>query len=650
MKIWIYRALILALLTTTSLIAWHQITASAAALDMPAVAVTLVLPDDLSADDVHVTAWQDAAAEIGFKLQLLSASQLLQSENLPRDAPLILPDIVHRRMNDALVANLHARVQAGARLMLIYDAGIVSMDDQYHPRQSRLSPLAGVRYGLYGELGIAMQSQQVARVQASAIAPLQLPPGKLLRDATGVPLTSTQYGPLEGEELSVASYRYGPLRFPAFVTRGVLHGRPLIRGEGETLLAGVNRVGNGEVLFVNLPLTYLKLRTDGLFLHAFLRYFAQDIAHLPQLSPMPNAQGALVMNWHIDSGAAVPSMQKLEALGAFKQGPYSVHITAGPDVDRPGDGGGMDLENNALMRDWVRRFTRHGDEIGSHGGWIHNAFGRLVSIQPQDISVELIERNLRVVSSASGRAVREYSAPMGNHPVWKTAWLRERGIQAYYFTGDIGMAPTRSYQEGRRGPADSWAFPVMSFGVDAAFEEAWFRGVPEHQLRDWLKDVADFCADHRTLRLVYFHPPGAVLYPNAFERWLNHTAALIRDNRLRWITMAQYADFANQRLQVAWNLRPDPNATQRLQLTATHPLSLENMTWLIPAQQYAEPKVLEGTAQIRADGPHWHIVAGAATRVVIGLNRLHAENHSDLVTSTSIALKLDRTCCADTSK
>lgn len=586
--------------------------------------LALVVPDGLRDDDVRVLAWQDAAAEVGFVLEVVSASQLLRSGDQQRDAALILPDTLHRQMNDALVAHLQHRVQQGARLMLVHDAGIANMDGQYHPLQSRLSALAGVRYALYGEMKTDMVREQEAWIDVDALPLLRLPPGKLMREGSDNPLTSAQPAPQEGEELSVASYHYGRLRYPAFATQGEFDGQRLVQGDGGSVLAGVRRVGSGEVLFVNLPLTYLKLRTDGFFLHSFLRYFAQDIARLPQLSAMPQGRGALIMNWHIDAAAAVPAMERLAALGAFEQGPYSIHITAGPDVDVPGDGGGIDLARNPAIRAWVRRFVERGDEVGSHGGWIHNEFGRLVDTQAPALSAALIERNSAVVREASGRPVREYSAPTGNHPAWVTPWLREQGIHAYYFTGDIGMAPTRSYQDGRRGPADMWAFPVLSYGSHAAFEEARADQVPEDQVAAWLNDVADFCASNRTLRLVYFHPPGVAIFPLAFKRWLQHTGALVRDGNLRWTTMAQYADFANRRLLTRWAIRADVPETGQLRLEASHPQSLDQMTWLLPALRYGRPQVLEGQAQVMSDGPYWRITAGGGLRLAVSLVPLPA--------------------------
>jgi hypothetical protein len=601
--------------------------------------LALVLPDGWPADDVQVQAWRDAAEETGFPLVLVRASQLLRRPAQYRDAALILPDAVHRRMNDALLAQLAQRVRGGAKLMLVHDAGVADMEGQYMP-QSRLSDLAGVRYALFQELGTGMLGEQEAWVDAAALPLLQLPPGKLVRQAGGQPLTSLQPPPDRGEALAVAGYHYGRLRYPVFATRGRFDGQRLVHGEGGNLLAGVRAVGQGQVLFVNLPLTYLKLRTDGLFLHSFLRYFAQDLAGLAQLSPMPDARGALVLNWHIDAANALPAMQTLATLGAFSQGPYSVHITAGPDVDRPGDGQGTDLANNTALRQWVRQSAARGDEIGSHGGWIHNAFGRAAQTLDPAHTTELITRNSDFVRAASGRPVREYSAPLGNHPAWVTPWLHSQGVRAYYFTGDTGMPPTRSYQDGQRSVAGMWAFPVLSFGSVASFEEAWSQQVAEPELAAWLTDVSDYCANQRSVRLVYFHPPGIALFAQAFSRWMQHNRNLVDSGRLRWMTMSQYADFANRRLGVRWQIQPAPAGGGPRQLVAGHDSDLAQMSWLLPAAGLAMPRLLQGQAGIQREGAVWRITASSGRRLVVALDAAPATPAAATQTAAAAAAPL----------
>ena len=619
-------AVLAVLLVVCAAAAWQVWGQRAPVATLP-TRLALVIPDGLARDHVHVQAWQDAAAEIGVVLELRTASQLLRAGKPLLDVALIVPDTIHRQMNDLLVAHLQALVQGGTKLMLVHDAGVSDLSGNYHPKKSRMSALAGVDYALYGELASKMAGDHVVWADVDALPALRLPPGKLMRENSDSPLVSTQAPPQAGEELAVVGYHYGRLRYPVYTTRGQFAGQRLLHAKDAGVVAGRRTLGRGEVLFVNLPLGYLKLRTDAFFMHSFLRMFAEDLVQLPLLAAMPSAAGALIMNWHIDSAAAVPAMQMLAGLRVFEQGPYSVHLTAGPDVDIPGDGRGMDLANNATMREWVRRFAERGDEVGSHGGWIHNEFGRLVDVQDHTVSSGMISRNSEAVSKASARPVREYSAPTGNHPAWVTQWLSERGVQAYYFTGDVGMPPTRSFQDGRRSPAGMWAFPVLSYGLLASFEEARKLGVREADIGTWLNDVADYCATYRTVRLVYFHPPGIALFANAFKEWMQHTAALASRGALHWITMTQYAEFANRRLQVQWRLVPlaaaglgsSGQATEVLLLEASHPTSLERMSWLLPTARYAQPTVTQGQALIDRDQLHWRVVAGSGTTLSLRL-------------------------------
>lgn len=578
--------------------------------------IVLLLPDADPKDTIPVSAWQDAAEELGLNLDTQTASQVMRAGRSAQGTAFILPDTLHRRMSDVLITHLRERVRAGDTLMLIHDAGMSDIDGRYREDRSRLSDLAGVNYGLYGELKTGMLRDAPAYVLPDQVQALAIPPGKLVRGAEGRPQTSAQPAPGPDEPLSIAGYIYGALQYPSFVTRGTYDGTRLMSTADGSLVAGLHRYGAGQVLFVNLPLTQLKVRTDGLMLHTFLQYFAERVVGAPQLSPMPQGRGAVVMNWHIDDRKALPALERAAEMGAFQQGPYSIHFTAGPDVNEEGDGKGMDLANNPVAQDWVRRLAKGGHEIGSHGGWIHNWFGARADKLDREVVASLIERNSSLLLEVGGKPVHEYSAPVGNHPVWTTAWLRKRdNLRSYYFTGNTGMAPTRSYQDGVRPLTDIWSYPVLNFGVYASFEEAKADQLPEIEVAAWLTDVNRYAADHRTLRLVYFHPIGLVMYPQAFQRWLENGKELTAQGRMRWMTMAQYSAFANQRLRTRWTLKDasQSGGAPSQALEAHHPQSLEGMTWLLPRQRYAQPTVSSGQATVDEVDGQWRVVAGPGT-------------------------------------
>lgn len=589
----------------------------------PVPRLTLVLPDVAGTDPVatQVRIWQDAAQELGYVLDTLTGSQLMRGAPPPQGLALILPDTLHRTMSDALVTTLRERVRAGDTLMLVHDAGIHDVDGRPRPDRARLSDLAGVDYGLHGELGAGMVRETEVTVQPGQIGPLQIPPGLLVRGSADQPHTRALPAPEPEEPLTLAGGESGRRRHASFVTRGRHDGIRLMSAPDGSLVAGWRRAGAGQVLFVNLPLTALRSRADGLLLHVFLRHYADRVAGLAQFSPVPGGVGAVVMNWHVGERQALPALQRAAALGAFRLGPQSVHVTAGPDLDTVGDGRGVDLAANADAQAWVRQLARDGHEIGSHGGWIRQWFATRVDRLDREVAAALIERNAALVSQFSGRPVREYSAPGGHHPGWVTGWLRQRDVRACQACGDSGMAPTRSYRDGQRPVPDLWSYPGLPLGRHAALDASLAGRVTEPEVAAWLADIDDFCADHRTLRLVALDPVALMAYPQALQQWLGHARALIDAGRLRLTTMAAQSEFANRRLRVRWSLDEPRDGTRQSaqQLQAHHPQSLDGMTWLLPRRRYGLPIVISGQARVEQDGDAWRIVAGAGTGLRVHL-------------------------------
>ena len=70
----------------------------------------LVVGDDAAADDPGITAWQDAASEIGSRVQPIRDAQLtaMGTAGLLQFGGLVLPDQLHSIANDAVVAAVRA--------------------------------------------------------------------------------------------------------------------------------------------------------------------------------------------------------------------------------------------------------------------------------------------------------------------------------------------------------------------------------------------------------------------------------------------------------------------------------------------------------------------------------------------------------------
>jgi len=373
------------------------------------------------------------------------------------------------------------------------------------------------------------------------------------------------------------------------------------------LVAGQQSYQKGSVLFVNLPLGYLKGSTDGLLLHAFLKYFANHGLSLPYLMPVPDGVGGLVLNWHIDSNAAIKPLEEMSSWSLLEQGPYSVHITAGPDAGKSGDQGGFDVDHNPVSQDLIRKYVGLGYEIGSHGGWIHDYFSAHVETDnPKDLE-QFLALNKSSLERATGKPVAEYSAPNGNQPPWVTHWLEAHGFVAYYYTGDTGMAPTQGYRNGEREARNVWAFPILHLDRAAGFEEMNTEKYSNSEISRWLSAITDFTSDHQSVRLVYFHPPGILQYHDLVDRWLLQTGRLKADGRFRWYTMTELANFLNSRKQVKWKVSDSHGV---ISVEATHPQTLDHETWRIGAGGFAQPKIVEGSGKVVRERDAWMIIAG----------------------------------------
>lgn len=570
--------------------------------------ILLLLPDDVAVNDARVNLWLDAASEEGLHITPVHDSEFVRplfAAN--RCAGIILPDGIHKEASDVFIGSVQNYVANGGKLMLVYDAGSLSPEGRYAPGQSRFSQLVGVEYALYDTLHNGTIAWNTVSGPMDAFAQLDIPPGKFYPFiASGAPGSNAG-----GAEATLMRYRFSTLDYPSFVTSGNFPGKVLLHSK-VGLAAGVHDFGKGSVLFVNLPLAYLKANTDGLLLHAFLKYFAEQTLGLPYLASVPDGVGGIILNWHVDSNAAIKPLQAMESWSLLKQGPYSIHITAGPDAHTIGDGRGFDVDHNPTGQARILQYLREGDSIGSHGGWVHDYFAAHIDKDPPETMLPFIEKNNAALERVMHRPVTEYSSPSGDQPMWVTKWLDAHGFLAYYFTGDTGMGPTQGYRQGIRPGQNIWAFPVAHLGPAAAFEEMPDFGFQSPEILQWLDGMADFTASHHTARLIYFHPPGILAYHDVIDQWMDVTGRLKSEGAFRWYTMSGLAEFLNARKQVAWTTTETAGVVT---IHASQPTSLEHMTWRLPADRFDQPAIVQGAAHVTRDGDTWVVVAGAGQNI-----------------------------------
>jgi hypothetical protein len=588
--------------------------AAAAETRSDAVEMGIVV-DDRIGRDLLLDAWRQGAREQGIPLTVVT-DRAIQEEwfrGRRRFAALVLPDGLLRFATPSFVAGLVSFVEHGGSLLVVFDAASRGADGFYPPSRSRLSTLVGIDYVLYDTLlEGTFRTGPVFASEASAVT-LGIPPGKAVpSDASGLVAPFT---------LQLATYEYPQLLYPSFATRGKYDGDPLLFGPGGQIVAGERSYGRGRVIFANLPLGDLKLRTDSWLMNRFLRLLARE-AGLPVLAMTPAAIGGLVLNVHVDSNAAIAPMRALAADRFFDDGPFSIHVTAGPDLNYPGDNLGLDVAHNTEFRQLLQELAARGHEIGSHGGWIHNYWATHVNAGSAAVDAQLLELNQRTLADAIGTPIQVYSAPAGVHPAWVTDWLRHHGFVAYYNTANSGAAPTRTFRNGVLEDQGIWSFPITTLGANASFEDAAARGLDEQtQVAPWLVQLTRFAADEHEVRLVYFHPTGTHFYEHALAEWTAQARTLIRAGRFRWYTMAGLAHFLDRQESVRWDLSRHGDDDR---VHAVHPDTLQDLAWLLPAAFYARPRVVDGSATVRREGADWIVTAGTGTTLVFDATRRSA--------------------------
>jgi len=577
----------------------------------------------------EITTWVDAAAEEGVRVQAITDKQfvaLAANGNAHAYAGLLLPDQSHRFADNEVVWAIRNYTVTGGRTLLVFDFAALepgAFNQQlYAERSSRLSDLAGVEYILYDELLDRTTATGPVVASPAILRDLLVPPGKSIPyvtpQATSKPAASKEGQPGGSKDDGVSElhaysgYMRGNLNYSSFVTRGEFRGTVLARSPKHGLVAGVHPFGKGKVLFVNLPLTYLKLQTDALPLHGFLRYFIDHVATMARLSPMPNGIAGMTLNWHFDSMAAQKPSLELERLGVFNDGPFSIDITAGPDTIEFDDKLGWDLDNNPVAQALLRRLDIQGHSIGSHGGWIHDHYGLNADETNSEEFLPLLKLNKASVDQVLGRPLRSYSAPQGNNPIWAMNWLEQQGVVSAYLTGHTGMGPTRHYRDGKLLNPNMWIFPVTPLGRHAVFEEFAYHDIPKHEIVSWYQDMIDFAIKKNTSRLIYMHPPWALEWKGVVLGLL----AYAKDKggeQFRWYTAERLADFMTERREVKWTERMD--ATGMRHFNVSHPVTLREMVWILPKTSYPlPPEIVTGTASVTAEGPYWRVKAegGAA--------------------------------------
>jgi hypothetical protein len=571
--------------------------------------LALLVADGTDTDAEKI--WLQAALEEGIKLEVVTASQFLRVR--PSDqksyAGIVVPDKLHRRASTYLTDTLRDYVRQGGKLMLVFDAVTYDLNGAYAPASAPLSDVAGVEYAMYEKFGKAVVRASPVIGTRESISRIGIPPGRT-EVAKAISLNNQTY------DYWMTTYGYNELKYPLFQTGTVAPDTEVMMLTPEAqVVAARHRLGKGETLFINLPLGLLKNSTDGLLMHSFLRYFSDTFVGLPRLLSAPDGIGGLILNIHVDNGSAIKSLATLQKMGVFDQGPYSIHFTAGPDVNQFGDGLGMDVVHNKTTQQWIRYLQANGNAIGDHGGWIHNYFGSRINDTNSNEYEKYLVYNNDAMHKVTGQPITEYSAPIGNHPRWVTEWIGRHGIETYYTTSNLGMGPTRMFQNNALIDKRTWSIPITPFGRIASFEEAMFAKQPAGPMTNWLVALTNFVATNQTIRQIYCHPIGVPYYADSMHALLDTAKSLQQQHQFKWRTMTDVARFMSRRENVRWKLG---NQAGKLELKASHDSSLVQMAWRIPVALCQKPQITRGKGRISSQADHsWQVTAGDVRELTV---------------------------------
>ncbi|MFN3479040.1 MAG: polysaccharide deacetylase family protein [Thermodesulfovibrionales bacterium] len=520
---------------------------------------------------------------------------------------IIFPDGLTQILPEELRSWIKSYLLRGGNIAIIYDAGIRNIRGAFRD-EAMFSDIVRINYINYNRL----------RENAYTLGYIRFD------DRGDMDFLQIPFGKIEEGSL-LGGYAYGKLEYP--VARNELKGSIsedqiyayVVAQEGERYPAVVIRdYGKGKVLYVNLPLGHLKAYSDDLPLRAILRAFLFRVVKIPHLQNTHNGKGGLVINWHIDSNIEWKSIPLMLRNGYLMEDiEYSIHITAGDFRDKPGDNLGFDACGKG--KSFVQTMMGYGI-IGSHGGWSHNYFSTHINngkFSKRDI-YRYIKKNNDCLESITGYKISEYAAPNGIHPQMVTKVLEKLGLISYYYAGDTGSAPNRTFLNKRMVSDRIVAFPIMPFGRSASLYEMKGAGKTEDEVKMWLIETVDYAIKNRTIRLIYSHPYDIPNYPSALKSFLDYAERMQKDNKIEIKSMSYFARFLLRFLKTDYTLKIKD---KKLIVSLKNPEGLDGITVALPKNVYKKPD-LDGLIIQEDDDYYYLSIKGKFNKKIIYLDHL----------------------------
>jgi hypothetical protein len=527
-----------------------------------------------------IKAYESVLEEEGIPYEILSAHLLLslKSDDVVKCHPVIIfPDGAARHLPPEFEAWTKEYCRAGGNVIIVYDPGTVSVKKAFL-KEAVFTRITGINYITY----------DTKREEAYTVGNIRFM-NKECSDFFQIPFGKTAEGLLLG------GYAYGKLEYPIACTtyhttfnQNEVFATAITEDGHEYPAIVLKDCGEGKVLYVNLPLGHLKCFSDDLPLRTVIRTFIKKVVRIPCLHNTSYGKGGLVINWHIDSSIDWTSIDTMLKEGYLKKDiKYSLHITAGEFRDKPGDGLGFDACGNG--KPYLQLIKDYG-VFGSHGGWGHNWFSGNIennTFRKKEI-YEYIKKNNECLESIVDYKVVEYAAPNGIYPQpVTTEVLEELGFLAYYYTGDTGSAPNRTFFNGDKLSDKIIAFPILTFGKAASFYEMQRYGYSEDEVKKWLLKTIDYVVDNRTVRLIYSHPYDIPEYPDAIKSFLDYASQKQNEGSLHIDSMTSFTAHLLRFLKTDYQFK---SQEKDMLISVKNPDGLEGITVALPKKEFKKPQ------------------------------------------------------------
>lgn len=511
----------------------------------------------------------------------------------------IMPDGLLQITSPNFVEWVKRYVASGGNIAVIYDAGVKN-EQGFFLDKGAFADIIGLNYITYSTAGAA--AYDLGNIRFSS---------EERRDFFEIPIGKTV------ERLTVSSYNYGALTYP------IARNEPLrelpessiyaygvtAKNEKYPLLVLSNHA-KGRVLYVNLPLGYLKGYSDDLPMRSVLRTFLFDIIAMPHIMNVEQGLGGLVINWHVDSEVEHMSLPYLLDNGYLRKSiNSSYHICAGDFFLKPHDGLGFEAAGRG--RELILKLKEYGT-VGSHGGWAHNWFSDNINsgkFGEKEI-YQYIKKNNDLVASITGYPVTEYAAPNGAHPQpAATRALEALGVVAYYYTGDSGSAPNRTFSDGKMVTENVIAFPIMPFGKTASIYESYrIANRSDSEVKEWFFATLDYIKRNRIVRMIYSHPYDIQYYPKVYLDFVDKVELMQTNKEIIVRPMTDVSRWMFRFLKTRYEFERGEKQTV---VSLSNPQGLRGVTIAMPKQHYAAP--LGANITIQDDERYYYVtVAGNA--------------------------------------